>query len=310
MRNIRISLFLFPWEIDTFQDTIDRLKLSANYIKDVTDYNIIVDITMNISDKAMDWDKSIVPKSFFIDSFENICSKLNYFLQTESTIDDTDTIMGCVDKRRESIEKSSEDDFILWLDSDVYFPTNILHSLISALQVIDDDYFILSPQLAKMWDSSWDVITNKKFINDDTEKRVTPGNEIVGYDLLNQQYYFNEEVALSKIQTFKFSGGWFNLFSAKLLKKIGIPKSFGSYGLEDTFVMKLCLTMKHMGYDVNQYVLENVIVGQTLLNTFGNNFEFNKLFEIKLPPKEEQKKIAQSNFSREIMEKIEELENE
>ena len=36
---------------------------------------------------------------------------------------------------------------------------------------------------------------------------------------------------------FKFVGGWFTCISGKLLNRIGVPKSFGHYGYEDTFVM-------------------------------------------------------------------------
>ena len=35
---IRIPIFLFPWEIDKFQSTADRLKLCANFLKNINLY--------------------------------------------------------------------------------------------------------------------------------------------------------------------------------------------------------------------------------------------------------------------------------
>tara|TARA_Y100001973_G_C5155740_1_gene310626 strand:- start:403 stop:1338 length:936 start_codon:yes stop_codon:yes gene_type:complete len=310
MKIIRIPIFIFPWEMDSFQDMVDRLKLCSNFIKDNKNYKVIVDVTLNVSNKTVNWDNSTVKKEFFINSFNNICNKLNYFLPTEFVIEETDKVMGCVDKRRESIYKSSSEDYILWLDPDIYFPTHILYSMISSLDIIKDDYFILSPQIPKLWDKSWDIITNKHYINDDIEKRRTPGNEIFNCDAMNQFSLFNDEINLVPLPTFKFSGGWFNLFSAKLLIKIGIPESFGSYGEEDTFVMQNCLALKQMGKDVKQYMLENVIIGQHYLPSYGPNFEFNKLVDIKLPTKEEQRYKAQTNFNPEFQKNLNRFKNE
>lgn len=299
---IRIPIFLFPWEIDSFQNLADRLKLCANFIKDDPDYNIIVDVTLNISDKATNWDNSSLKPEFFTSSFKSICSKLNHFLPTEYTIEESNQVFGCVDKRKESIEKPS--DYILWLDPDIYFPTHTLYYMIASLKTINDDYFLISPQITKLWDNSWDVLTNNHYINDDRNKRKTPGNEVFTCDIINHSYLINGEISLKQLPTFKFSGGWFNLFSSKLLKKIGIPDSFGSYGLEDTFILQNCLILKDIGVPVTQYVLDNVIIGQLLLGVFGSNIDFKQVLDVVLPSKEEQKQTSISHFNNEITKNI------
>ena len=167
MKIIRIPIFLFPWEMDSFQDMVNQLKLCSNFIKENKKYKVVVDVTLNISNKAVNWDNSLLKKEFFINSFKNICKKLNYFLQTEYVIEETDKVFGCVDKRRESVYKSSDEDYVLWLDPDIFFPSHILYYMVSALDVIKDEYFVLSPQVTKMWDNSWDVITNPHYIKDD-----------------------------------------------------------------------------------------------------------------------------------------------
>ena len=55
-------------EVKEVQDhpNADRLKLCANHIKDNPNYKVIVDVTLNISNKAINWDNSILKKDFFI----------------------------------------------------------------------------------------------------------------------------------------------------------------------------------------------------------------------------------------------------
>ena len=50
------------------------------------------------------------------------------------------------------------------------------------------------------------------------------------------------------------------MFSANLLKYIDIPDSFGSYGLDDTFVFECAKMMKLYGHKINQYTLDNMLV--------------------------------------------------
>ena len=82
-----------------------------------------------------------------------------------------------------------------------------------------------------MWDTSWDMLTNYRYINDHPKQRKYPGNEIFNAELHNFTDYINNEVSIHRLHAFKFSGGWFSMFSAKLLKLVNIPDTFGSYGL-------------------------------------------------------------------------------
>ena len=68
----------------------------------------------------------------------------------------------------------------------------------------------------------------------------------------------DKEPSLRKTDTIKFGGGLFNLFNADLLRLIDIPDSFTHYGLDDTFIMVGSQMMKQLGYNINQYVLEDV----------------------------------------------------
>jgi len=300
-QSIRISIFLFPWEIDKFQATSDRLKLCANFLKDIENWEIIVDVTLNISDKAINWNNSQIKEDFFINSFNNICKKLTPVFTVEKNIETTNKLFGCVDKRRESFSKPS--DYIMWLDTDIFFPTHLIYSMIQAIPNINHEYFVLCPQILKLWDGSWDVLTNEYYINEDrtTKPWRYPNREIFECDLRNQLNFFNGNVELKKLDTFKFAGGWCILFSKKLLEKINIPSSFGSYGLEDTFVMEGCNHMKYKKYDISQYILKNIVIGEHHLSTHNyENYDFKNLLNIVLPPKEEQKQPSIDNYNVEI----------
>ena len=300
MNTIRIPIFLFPWEIDKFQSTADRLKLCANFLININDWDIIIDVTLNVSNKAIDWDKSNLKKDFFINSFNNICEKLNFVLNVESNIETTDKIFGCVDKRRESISKES--DYVMWLDTDVFFPSHLLYILIQSINSIKNEYFIICPQLLKLWDTSWDNLTNHRYKNEDrnTKPWKMDKREIFHCDLNNQLDFAHQKVGLYSINNFKFAGGWCVLFSKNLLKKIGIPSSFGSYGLEDTFILEGCNKLKEKNYDVCQYIIENLVIGEHQFSKFNENYNFQDQLNIILPPKEEQLKRAQNNFVPEL----------
>jgi hypothetical protein len=305
-KKIRISVFLFPWEIDLFQDTVDRLKIASTMI-DKSKYDLILDVTLNTSIQAVDWQSSKIDEQFFINSFNKICEKAKYFFDVECGVDDTTAVFGCVDKRRESIKKSNDDEYIIWLDLDIFFPNHILYVITQALDAIADDYFILTPQIVKMWDSSWDILTNTQYMDNHPHQRKRPGNEIFNAEKVNFVEFLNGNIQIKNIPQFKFAGGWFNVFSSKLLKLINIPESFGSYGLEDTYILTVCNICQQLKYPVNQYILENVIVGEFLYECHGMNFDFKSLLNINLPSKEIQLQQSRQNFDIEIRNKITDL---
>ena len=86
----------------------------------------------------------------------------------------------------------------------------------------------------------------------------------------------------------KFGGGWFNTISSSLLTKVGIPKSFGHYGLEDTFIMWASTFIP-----IKQYKLKNLVVCEDY--TYRNNDYYKEIisWEIK---KDAYLKLAEANF--------------
>ena len=281
---IQILIHVLPQEIDQLEQILIRLKYNSNYL---TNEKILVDVVLNCN--LVDWDDSILPKSFFINKFNQLEQLTKTWVDTKFEVNEDGSIQGCVSHRRKAINET-ESDALLILDTDIFFNNTLLFYIENAVKVLKDtnQYYILTPQTTPMWDNSWDVIVNENFKND--------GIHFQSRD----PYKFAQSlggVNVKSINEFKFGGGWATVISTPLAKKIGIPESLGHYGLEDTYIMTCSQIMKQKGIDVVQYVLENEIIVEDHL------FRFNpyKEYLAAINKQEEFKMIAHENFTNEIL---------
>jgi len=285
-----ISIFVMPQELEDLALTLDRLKRNSVYLDGTANYK--VDITMCLSDELTDWENSKLPKEYIKErTIELVETYLDWCLWDLQW--DNPNILGCVSQRRFSLKNNPDADFFIWLDCDMLFKDTTLYYITSAYQMAKQsnlENIIVTPEFVKQWDNTWDVVTNKNYLN-----------KPINYHLDSNIYYDSlpqlEEVGVKEIPTFKFAGGWFTLISKSLLNEIGIPESFGHYGLEDTFVMACSSIMKQKGKQVSQFVLENMISGEIRKNRTNNTI---KKYILSKDRKEEFKKIAHSNWESEI----------
>jgi hypothetical protein len=163
--------------------------------------------------------------------------------------------MGCADKRRRSIETFTDATNFIYLDSDLIFKPDTLQVLLHAVKFIKEEYYIISPQITKLWDRTWDVLVNERHLQDPWDNKTF----IDPYKVMSTDY---GPYSLRQLESFKLGGGWFNLISAKLLQAVGVPGSIGPYGPDDTFLMSCCQLLKLKGIKINQYVVENLIVNE------------------------------------------------
>ena len=248
----QIIIHLMPYELDHFEWQSKQFKLGSNFLSD-TD-KIIIDATLNLN--LVDWDNSTLNKEFFINKFHQI-KELWDWAETKFDIDENNVCRGCDDKRRNSIRTSLADN-ILYLDSDIIFKPELLKYMLDAARAVPNEYYIISPQVYKLWDDSWDSLVNDKFINLKASQDYTI---IDPYKIVSHS---TDAITIKPINEFKFGGGWFNLLSTNLLKLTDIPDSFGPYGIDDLYVMICCNALRSKGYDVYQYVLEGMIIAENL----------------------------------------------
>ena len=290
---IVISIFCLPYEIDELENTINQLKKASYYLtnKEIEWY---LDVTMCTSSDMVNWGKSSLPKKFFEEKLMKISTSTDWCVKYFRT---SDTIKGCVSQRRESIKSHKDAHYFIWLDTDIIFDERTLSYVEnSIIGVKDITYSIITPELVRIWDNTWDVLVNKNFIN-----------EKVGYQKIADPYEcsgLKGDVSLERVENtaspqsrFKFAGGWFTCISASLLNKVGVPESFGHYGYEDTFIMVACEKLVRTGEDIQQFKIKNLVVCENY--KYRNNSHYINNISV-YDRREEFKKLGFNSFNDEL----------
>ena len=244
---IKIVLHCLPTELDQVMWIIDQLKRSSRFIDPK---NFILDFNLNVSNEDIDWDKSKLSKKYCIEKFNLLFEKSPFVNENKISYEQT----GCNTVRRNAIRSNDDTTHIIYLDTDLIFPETILYYIEQAISEIKSEYYIITPQLFQLWDSSWDVISHPNYRNISRENKQW---------LKNPYQVFEHEptdIKLLKSPYIKFGGGWFNVFSKNLLKLIDIPDSLGHYGLDDTFISEASNILREKNYNIQQYILNDIIV--------------------------------------------------
>jgi len=291
---IVISIFCLPYEIDELENTLNQLKRASFYLNKKTEW--VLDVTMCISDKMIDWSKSSIPKKYFEDKLLKLSSQSDWCAKYFRT---SDTILGCVSQRRESAKTHKEVDYFIWLDTDIIFDERTLFYFENSLESISKitGLTIITPEIVRIWDNTWDCIVNENFLDKpfDYQKTNDPYKDS---GIKGEVSVESVENTTSPQSRFKFAGGWFTCISGNIIRRIGVPESFGHYGYEDTFIMvaaeKMIQTQQR---DIRQFKLKNLVVCENY--KYRNNSHY--LNNISVYDRREQfKQIAESNFMKEL----------
>lgn len=240
-----------PWELDYALLSFTQLKKSKYYLS--SDDKVYIDITLNLSNYIFNWNKSKIPKQFFIDKFECLKPLLIDYICNFKIYDGND-LFGGLDSQRESTEDHI--DHYMTLNPDMYFSENLLPLLIEGSKNIHNKYFTITPQIPKLWDSSWDVISHPNYSNVEYKK----WNDLDVYDIRYFNKYQTEEIKLTPINTHKW-GGWMDLYNKNTWNDFWVVhEDWIGYGACDWYTMIITQHAKANGVDFQQYILENQIV--------------------------------------------------
>jgi len=289
---IVISIFALPYEIDELEKTLFQLKKSSQYISKKIEW--VLDITMCVSDEMVNWKKSSLSKDYFIDKMLRITSQVDWCTKYIQT---SEQILGCVSQRRESLKKHQDANFFIWLDTDIIFEETTLAYIENTIQSTYENYpySIITPEIVRIWDTTWDCLVNENFIDKplDYQKTNDPYEDCGVTGDISVETVF---VDIKGQPEFKFAGGWFTCISGDLLRKIGIPDSFGHYGYEDTFVMH---ASHHLSRQINiqQFKIKNLVVCENY--KYRNFYEYQENLSM-IDRREEFKKISFDNFKPEL----------
>ena len=292
---IVISIFCLPYEIDELENTLNQLRKASYYLSGNNQWEL--DVTLGLSDTLVNWKNSRIPKEYFSDRFSNLAKTIdwckgNFYISS-------DDVNGCVSQRRKSLLQHEDADYFIWLDTDIIFDERTLAYMENTMAAIKNitPYSVITPEIVKVWDTTWDCLVNEEFLN-----------KPLDYQKTNDPYKdsgIKGDVTVESVRNnfqnqprFKFAGGWMTCLSGDLVRRIGVPESFGHYGYEDTFIMwaseKLIQTE---GLDIQQFKLKNLVVCENY--KYRSNYHYlNNLSAY--DKREEYRKIAESNFQTEI----------
>lgn len=278
----RIVQYIQPWEIDDLERQINKMIGSSYLIE--SSHEVIWDVSMNID--MIDWQNSHIKKEFFLDKFNYLKYLTSIYFKQEFSVDAD--IKGAADKKRSCADKKQ--DYSIWLDSDLFFPETSLAYVIKSTENLDpSEYLIITPEIIKYWDSSWDCITHEKFLSQ-------PFNHRDFFDLYSLDSLLSENsLSVSQLPqgVLKFGSGWLTTLSDRLIKATRIPEELGSYGADDTYVM-LC---------GNKLGTKQLIIKGLVVSEIGNKYLENKNYykpQLSIVTKDKSK-ISEENFRKLII---------
>jgi len=259
-----IVLYVLPMELLDLKEISERLLKSFRYIEDDSRWKLHA--ILGTSEEIIDWESSRLTEEWAIEEFNKIAEDWT----EEDIFEVRKDVLGCSDARRVTIDEHPDADYFIWLDPDIIFDELTLFYIDKGIDIgegFTDEPFIITPEIVRIWDSTWDCLVNERFLDKPLDYQKT--NNAYVDTVFNPDFPPTlEEVHnnVSGLPRFKFAGGWFNCYSAKILRNIGIPKTLGPYGVEDTWLMhameKLVVQQRE---SYKQFKLKNIIVGENYL---------------------------------------------
>ena len=159
---IVISIFALPYEIDELENTLNQLKRASYYLSGENEW--VVDVTLSVSDESVNWNKSSIPKSYFNDKLLKLSAQTDWCAKYFRLSED---INGCVSQRRSTTITQEDVDFHIWLDTDIIFDERTLSYFENSMKAVSNitPYSIITPEIVRIWDNTWDCIVNENFLD-------------------------------------------------------------------------------------------------------------------------------------------------
>lgn len=283
-----------PHELDDLERILVDLNRSSKYI-DGKNYEFSV--FMSVSDYLFDWESSKLTKDFFIQKFNDLKKLTNWASQSSFQI--RDDVRGALQAKRITHEEFRYASHFLWLDTDIVFEEKSLFYLENSINTIESNditKYIITPEIVRYWDFTWDCLVNENYIEKQLDYCKTC-NPFIESGIKGDVSLENVHNQIENQPRFKFGAGWMVIVSKELLDTIPLPESMGAYGPDDTFIMWGMEKLTRRGEKIYQFKIKNYVVCENFL--YRNQNRYNSLIK-KIDRKEEFKKIAQSAFQFEL----------
>ena len=247
----KITYHCMPWELDNMLLSFIQFKKSKYYLS--KEDTVEINPCLNLSSYLIDWDKSSITKDHLKDRFNQYLKLLKDY-KVSDFVYEGNKLYGHLDHQREAISK--EVDFYLSVCPDMYFSEHLLSLLIQSSKEIPNKYFIITPEISKMWDGTWDEIT----CADHLDVPYDSWNKVDIFDIRAHMKGADSDITLETISKSKWAG-WFDLYNKAMYEElVRIHDDWTGYGPWDWYSLMLTVFVKQKGIDFQQYILR----GQTI----------------------------------------------
>jgi hypothetical protein len=278
---IEIVIWVSPVDLDDLEKSLNRLLIGKDYLSEEQRNNIRFNVVMCVSDEIVNWKTDTIKAE--CQSKFNILKDLTNWAGESNFIEST-TINGCTSMRVTA--SASDADYYLWLDTDIIYQPEAFPYMLNSIPHIKEqriDKFVITPEIVKIWDNTWDCLVNENFINKN-----------VGYEKTNNPYEDADiygDISIEEVVCnvpgqpyMKFAGGWFTIVSKSLLNELPWPENYGHYGYDDTYLMWAASVKNDK--TILQFKLKNLVVCE---NYFDRITSYKGLVEL-IDRREEYKK--------------------
>ena len=249
---IKLMIHLMPWEIDHALLTFVKLKKSYEYLPD--DVEILFECVLNLSSAVIDWENSLIGKEYFKNKFHTIKSLIECFNIVRYDVIETDELYGHFNLQKESIR--NDIDGYIYICADHNFDETTLAYMCKAASNITDKYFVLTTEIYKGWDASWDIISSDKYkhiLHKDC------GQECA-YKIEYDNFY--NDVSVKEIDRIKFAG-WFDYYSKDFINEFAtFPDSWVGYGPWDLYT--IILSDEYNSLNLNEKIHQYLLCGKII----------------------------------------------
>ena len=270
-----ICIHVMPAEIEMFERLMHQMKRALMYLDENDD--VTLKVTLNLNPELTDWERSELKNGHFISRFAIL---FNGIKNINEVILDT-SCWGTTQQKRESY-KLDYDQFI-FCDTDIVFHEHMLKYQLNTSYQLDGMY-IISPSLAKFWDTSWDVLCHSDYM----DKHIGYSTEREAIENTTVQEI--KQINVRQIPTIKFGCGMHTLYSKSFWEFVTIPDELGGYGPEDTYGMEAAKVAIKLGYDIKQFLMDGVYITEDYINRKPS-------FDGKIKPIDKKKEFWERGYS-------------
>ena len=268
-----IGVHVMWFEIEMFEGYIDAL---LNTLETVVNHkeNVILDFCFNMTEVLETIDTEKIDHWELVDKFEEQLDRVRYVYNHRKTViqhpkykdnhDEVKYYFHADYRRNLSHEYCPQVDYVLWGETDSFFPKETFSVLETLSEYTDEQNihrYLLSFSDRKMWDASWDPLVHKDYVDvefiDDENGHLNPNQakSPMSIEKMNEINARASEYEFSYVKKPKISGACLVLSSDLIQSGVNIPSCL-LYN-DDEGLSIMC--EKLMGQNFIQFVAKNIL---------------------------------------------------